>query len=219
MPEPSTPRAAMTPAAAPDPELHLRADARRNRAAILAAAEQVFGCMGADAPVDEVARRAGVGVGTVYRNFPTKEALLRAMVMAHVQPLIEAAHAAAASPDPGGAIFSLLRHLAGEFAAFKPVADAIAASGIILHDEKRSTSGHLLAAVDLALTRAKEAGAVRTDVGTDEVATMMSALCMSDMATRDPEIFQRCVGLVCDGLRPVPGMVPAPETPRAEASP
>ena len=69
----------------------LRADARRNRAKVLEAAEEVFASEGLAVPIDEVARRAGVGVGTVYRHFPTKEALFEAIVVARLEALVERA--------------------------------------------------------------------------------------------------------------------------------
>jgi AcrR family transcriptional regulator len=67
----------------------LRADARRNRAKVLSAAEEVFASEGPAVPIDEVARRAGVGVGTVYRHLPTKQALFEAIVVARIEALIE----------------------------------------------------------------------------------------------------------------------------------
>lgn len=209
MPEPTPLSTLPTPGAAgPELEHHLRADARRNRAAILQAAEAVFGAQGPDAPVDEIAHRAGVGVGTLYRHFPTKEALLHAVVVAHIEPLLAAARSAGASDQPGTAFFALLRHLAREFAAFSAVAEAIAASGIDLHQAKSEASGELMTALDTVLTRAQGSGSVREDVTIEDVATMMGALCMSGTVTRHPATFARCVDLVCDGLRPVRGAAP-----------
>src|SRR6476646_7476085 len=80
-----------------------RADARRNRERVLAAAEAVFAETGLKAPVEEVARRAGVGVGTVCRNFPTKQALVEAVVSAMYETLRREAEAALADPDPAHA--------------------------------------------------------------------------------------------------------------------
>jgi AcrR family transcriptional regulator len=179
----------------------LRADARRNRAAVLRAAEEVFGAEGPDAPIDEVARRAGVGVGTLYRHFPTKEALLTALVTAHAEPLIEAARQALQADDPGTAFFALVRHLGGAFLGFRALAEAIAAAGIDLHAIKGTTFEELHNTIGRLLVRAQEAGAVRRDVTVTEVVTMMGALCQSDAVARDPSSFSRCVDLVCDGLR------------------
>src|SRR5690348_5292526 len=91
-------RAGPTPDVEPG-ERTPRADALRNRAAILGAAEAVLSTQGVNAPVDEIARRAGVGVGTVYRHFPTKEALLQAIVAAHVDKLLATARQARDAPD------------------------------------------------------------------------------------------------------------------------
>ena len=199
MPELAPP---LEPAASP-PELShpLRADARRNRAAILEAAEAIFGAQGPDAPIDEVARRAGVGVGTLYRHFPTKEALLGALVAAHLQPLVDTARVALEASEPGPAFFDLLRHLARSFVAFRALADAIAASGVDLHTTKGAVSEELMEAVGRVLRRAQEAGEVRRDVSVTDVATMMGALCQADAVARDATFLTRCVDLVCDALR------------------
>src|SRR5579864_2138978 len=87
----------------------LRADARRNRARIVDAAEELLAARGLSVPIDDIAVHAGVGIGTVYRHFPTKEALFAAIVLARMQRLIEAAQAAEARDDPGTAFFTFLR--------------------------------------------------------------------------------------------------------------
>jgi len=179
-----------------------RADARRNRLAILAAAEAEFGARGPDAPMDDIAHRAGVGVGTLYRNFPTKEALLGAIVDAHVEPLIEAARRAETSPNPGAAFFALLHDLALGFADGKALSELIAAAGVDLRATKREHSEALMEAIGQLLARAQKAGEVRPDVTVTEVADMMGALCMFDAVSQDREHLARCIDLLCDGLRP-----------------
>src|ERR671932_1052423 len=82
----------------------LRADARRNRRLLLEAAEDVFTAEGASAPTEEVARQAGVGIGTLFRHFPTKEALVQAVVAARVGRLMEEAEPPAADVDPATAL-------------------------------------------------------------------------------------------------------------------
>jgi AcrR family transcriptional regulator len=98
-------------------EKALRADARRNRGRVLAAAEEVFAAEGVGAPTEAVARRAGVGIGTVFRHFPTKEALLEAVLVERLRGLAEHARAAAADPDAGGALFGFLEHVVTQSAA------------------------------------------------------------------------------------------------------
>src|SRR5438105_3321948 len=128
-------------------ERQLRADARRNRERLLQAADEVLAEHGVDASVDEIASRAGLGVGTLYRNFPTKEALLQALLVARIEPLIAAAREAASAADPGEAFVAFLRRLSDESGAFKALADTMAASGIDLHAAKREVSSELLQAV------------------------------------------------------------------------
>lgn len=188
---------------APHPHA-LRADARRNRAAILEAAEAVFSSAGPGAPIDEVARRAGVGVGTLYRHFPTKEDLLGALVAAHAEPLVEAAQDALRARDPGPALFGLIRHLAIQFVRFRALADAIAAAGIDLQSSKAAHSDQLMAVFAEVLARAQRAGAVRGDVTASDVTTVMGALCHAQAVSRDPSSLSRYVDLLCDGLRASP---------------
>src|SRR6202035_306816 len=83
---------------------HLRADAQRNRERILEAATTLMATQGIDVPIDEIAELAQVGVGTVYRNFPTKAALFEALLLARIAPLVDAARAAAESDEPGEAV-------------------------------------------------------------------------------------------------------------------
>jgi AcrR family transcriptional regulator len=78
-------------------ERHLRVDAQRNRVRILEAATELMATHGIDVPIDEIAQRAQVGVGTVYRNFPTKGALFEALLMARIEPLVTAAPSSAVS--------------------------------------------------------------------------------------------------------------------------
>src|ERR1700674_2193042 len=85
----------------------MRADARRNRARVLDAAEAIFADRGTSASTEEIAVRAGVGIGTLFRHFPTKEALLEAILMERVARLGEVARSLATAADPGAALFGL----------------------------------------------------------------------------------------------------------------
>ena len=85
------------------PDRPLRADARRNREQVLRAAREAFAESGYGVPLDEIAARAGVGPGTVYRHFPAKEALFQAVVTARIEDLLGDARARADGDDPGGA--------------------------------------------------------------------------------------------------------------------
>jgi AcrR family transcriptional regulator len=178
----------------------LRADAQRNRAAILEAAEAEFRAHGVDASMDEIAHRAGVGVGTVYRNFPTKEALLQAIVAARLKPLLDAAREASLAEDAGEAFFAFLRRLSDESAAFKALAERMNAAGFDLTATKKDAMRDLLGAVGELLTRAQHAGRVRSDISIDDVSMLMAGLGQAGYSASDPSLQSRCVGLVCDAL-------------------
>ena len=149
------------------PSHHLRADARRNREAILRAAEAEFGAHGPDVAIDDIARRAGLGVGTLYRHFPTKEDLLGALVTAHLEPMVAAARGGGPGRRPGTGVLRLLRYAAAEFAAFRALADVIAASGVDLASAKGPAQLELMTAITDVMTRAQEAEQVRRDVSAD----------------------------------------------------
>ncbi|MHB8487674.1 MAG: TetR/AcrR family transcriptional regulator [Candidatus Dormibacteria bacterium] len=189
------------PAAAPQAaERHLRVDAQRNRERILEAATTLMSTQGIDVSIDEIAQRAQVGVGTLYRNFPTKGALFEALLIARVKPLVAAARSAAAADDPGDAFVTFVRRLCDEFADFKALADAMVASGVDLSVAKHEISGDLIAAVTVLLQRAQQAGRIRPDVTITDVSAMMAGLSHTDPAFMDPPQRQRCVALVCDSL-------------------
>jgi AcrR family transcriptional regulator len=181
-------------------ERHLRADAQRNRERILEAATALMATHGIDVPIDEIAQRAEVGIGTVYRNFPTKGALFEALLMARIAPLVAAARSAAGADDPGDAFVTFVRRLCGEFADFKALADAMAASGIDLSAAKHEISGDLIAAVSVLLQRAQQAGRIRPDVNITDVSAMMAGLSHADPLFMDAPQRRRCVALVCDSL-------------------
>lgn len=181
-------------------ERHQRADAKRNRAKILEAATSLMATHGIDVPIDEVAQLARVGVGTVYRNFPTKGALFEALLLARITPLVADAQRAAASEDPGDAFVAFVRRLSNEFADFKALADAMAESGVDISAAKRELSGGLTTAIGELLQRAQQAGRIRPDVTIADVAAMMTGLGHADPAFMDASQRSRCVALVCDSL-------------------
>src|SRR5919112_2327333 len=107
----------------------LRADAARNRARVLAVAYQTFAREGLSVPIDEIARRAGVGAGTVYRHFPTKEALFRAIVASRLQRLIDYGTPLLDADDPGAAFFAFLALLVEEGEKDQGLVEALAGVG------------------------------------------------------------------------------------------
>lgn len=174
----------------------LRADARRNHARILQAADAIFAAEGPSASTDEVARRAGVAIGTVFRHFPTKEALLEAVVVERLRSLVEEARSQSSADDPGAAFFAFFAQWVELGATKHALAEALAGAGVV--DE-------LHGAVEALLRRAQRAGAVRDDVGVPElVALMIGASRSAQHASRDPHLRARALEIVFDGLRPRP---------------
>jgi AcrR family transcriptional regulator len=172
----------------------LRADAARNREKVLQAAREAFAESGYGVPLDEIAVRAGVGPGTVYRHFPTKEALFEAVVAARLQDLVTDARTRADASDPGGAFFGFLGRVAAESAAKRDMPDAISVEGS-LRDE-------LNAALDVLLRRAQRAGAVRADVRTPDVILLLKGLFASLAGISDPAQRDLLFAVLADGLRP-----------------
>jgi AcrR family transcriptional regulator len=181
--------------AAPRP---LRADAAKNRARILEAAETTFTAEGVAAPIDAVAQRAGVGVGTVYRHFPTKEALFEAIVTARLDDLCETTRQLAEGETPGDALFSFLREFGRQASAKQDLFDAMDAAGIDIKSTCAASVEELTRGIDVLLGQAKQAGAVREDVATGEVMALIVGACHSK---QDDLVCQRMVEIVCDGIR------------------
>src|SRR2546421_563336 len=177
----------------------LRADAARNREKVLQAARQAFAESGYGVPLDEIASRAGVGPGTVYRHFPSKEALFEAVVTARITDLVSDARARADADDPGEAFFGFLARIAGEAAAKRDLPDAISVAGSLRED--------LFAALDLLLHRAQQAGAVRAGIATPDLIGLLKGMFASLADSADTGLHERVFTVLADGLRP-----PRPQT-------
>jgi AcrR family transcriptional regulator len=175
-------------------EPKLRADARRNRENVLRAARQAFAESGYDVPLDEIAARAGVGPGTVYRHFPSKEALFEAVTRARVENLVADAQQRAAAAEPGPAFFGFLLRLADEAAAKRDLPQAIAVPGA-LRDAMHSSLG-------LLLRNAQNAGAVRPGVTANDLVVLLKGMLVSLQQDPDPALRDRIVAIIADGLRP-----------------
>ncbi|MGY0058593.1 TetR/AcrR family transcriptional regulator [Streptomyces sp. LZ34] len=147
----------------------LRADARRNRERILRAAREAFAAEGIAVPLDEIARRAGVGPGTVHRHFPTKETLFEAVVREHLEQLAHEARAALADAAAGPAFFAFLTRMATEADAKQDLSEAITEAGGRMGTETEALAADLRDLFDALLTRAQAAGAVRKDVDAADV--------------------------------------------------
>jgi AcrR family transcriptional regulator len=186
----------------------LRADARRNHARILQAADAIFAAEGPSASTDEVARRAGVAIGTVFRHFPTKEALLEAVVVERLRSLVEEARSQSSADDPGAAFFAFFAQWVELGATKHALAEALAGAGVDVEAVQCKYAGvvdELHGAVEALLRRAQRAGAVRDDVGVPElIALMIGASRSAQHASRDPHLRARALEILFDGLRPRP---------------
>jgi AcrR family transcriptional regulator len=185
-------------------EAGLRADARRNRTRILEVARNVFAEEGLSVPIDAIAQRAGVGIGTVYRHFPTKEDLFKAVIVSHKQQLIEEAKALAEEGDAGQAFFHFFSRVIDEGDVSKAFADALA--GAYLDAEHiqglfAEISQQFRGALGLLLSRAQQSGKVRDDVTeTDVTALMFGILRAAEQYGNDDATRKRLVSIVSDGL-------------------
>ncbi|MFF5171412.1 TetR/AcrR family transcriptional regulator [Micromonospora sp. NPDC000089] len=172
-----------------------RADARRNYEALIAAAREVFAEAGATASLEEVARRAGVGIGTLYRNFPTRRDLFEALYVEEVRALSQSAGDLSGLP-PWDALVAWLHRFVGYVATKRALAEEL------VHDSEvfRSCRTEIYAAGEPMMRRAQSAGAVRDDIGFDDVIRLISGLTMAQFP--DPAQRDRVLGVALDGLRP-----------------
>jgi AcrR family transcriptional regulator len=186
-----------------DTERPLRADARRNRERILESARAVFSEYGAEAQMDDVARRAGVGVGTVYRHFPTKEALLVELVREKFRLFgARAREALEQDGDSFAVIEALIRRNAETMASDAAVQEALAGAGEHIWMQAKAEQDELLQITGQLIARARRTRAIRPDIEPIDIAMLMCGLC-STMGHRTPGFdWRRHLDLVVDMLRP-----------------
>lgn len=176
----------------------LRADAERNRRHLLETAQEVFATEGLGVPIDEVARRAGLGVGTLYRHFPTKEALFEAILVDRMDRVAERAEGLAEAKDAGAAFFSVLEVLAAESSKKKDFVHALGA-GFQASKELLATKKRFRAALDALLERAQRGKQIRGDVTTSDVLALLHGVLSVRDASADAR--KRHLAIVLDGLR------------------
>ena len=182
-------------------ERQLRADARRNRARVLAAAEAVFAEVGVHAGIELIAHRAGVGVGTVCRNFATKEDLIAEVLTARGEALLDVARAALAEADPAVA-FERFMVAAASAARYKALAEEMALRGEV--PIRESLRQDLHDALDQLVRCAQAAGALRSDVTADDIKLILSGLAQTAVTPGEESSRERFLRVVLDGLRAGP---------------
>ena len=181
----------------------MRADARRNREAVIEAARRVMAMKGLDAQMDEIAREAGVGVGTVYRHFPTKDDLIAALADYRFQRLAEFANDALEEEDAAAAFDRYLTRAAELTAEDRALSEVMRDRPEAMQEAARRVG--LLELTRSVMTRAQEAGAVRADAEAEDVPMMMSGLATSTPGCAGPFItadtWRRYLAITLDGLR------------------
>ena len=180
-----------------------RADARRNREKVIAAATAAFGETGIDTQIDDIARRAGVGVGTVYRHFPTKDALVEALAEAHFDQLADVVESAlAVDGDPWTVFSDTIWGTAAPAAADVAWCEIIAGHP---HSVQAAAAGQerLAAATATLIERAQAAGAMRPDATVADVKTIMCGFghIAASQRAGAPVDWKRYLAIALDGLR------------------
>jgi AcrR family transcriptional regulator len=204
---PADARVELSDAGEADEERPMRADARRNRERLLVAAREVFAEQGAGAPLEAIARQAGVGVGTLYRHFPTRLDVVEAVYEEDVEELAETARRVVSELEPWPAVEAF-------FEAFIQYARRKHTFLTELHqafEKNPALRSRARAAIDssfdLVIDRAKKAGVVRSDIESADIPQLVAPICSN--TSIPPEQTLRLFSLVLDGLRAAPQPKPA----------
>jgi len=178
-----------------------RADARRNREVVLRTAAEVFAEDGLEVSLSRIARRAGVGAGTVYRHFPSKEILVEAVLADHIERMVVAADRWATQAAPGEALFGFLVEVIEKFAGRQAFCDALTADRGWPHATLGAAVQRFHEALDRLLAKAKQAGAIRPDVHADDLAALTVGGAALRAAHRNRARGSRVLRMLLDGLR------------------
>jgi AcrR family transcriptional regulator len=179
----------------------LRADAARNRQQLVTAAADLFAERGVDVPLDEIAKRAGVSIGTLYNHFPNRGALLDAVLPDWVAEVDRLASAALADPDAWQGFAGFLDGLFTMQARDRSLNEAIARNPVGSVDVA-AECGRAGGVLESVVRRARDAGELRADFGGDDLATLLWAMSkVISMSEGDDRVWRRHLGFVLDGLR------------------
>jgi len=182
----------------------MRADAARNREKVLESADRLFTTAGLKTQMDEVAELAGVGVGTVYRHFPTKENLIEAVVARIFESLLQEAEAALKDPDPGAAFRNFFTNMAEIQGRHRAFAEEMAAEiGMPVKAARLKKALHQT--ITKLVSQAQADGAIRNDIGPADIAMLLSGIAHAVEIGVDfePDLRQRYINIILDGLRPL----------------
>jgi AcrR family transcriptional regulator len=194
----------------------MRRDAQRNHDHILRAARDLFAEAGTKVSIDEIARAAGVGVGTVHRHFPAKEDLVTAVLVWSWEPVVDALDEALERDDPLAGLASFFLQVAEFQAANRALAEEMRDTGHDDHPELERAKQAISERLADLVARAQAAGEIRADVGVGDLRLMLIGLAQTATASGaeiTSEEKARYVGILLDGLRtptptPLPGTAP-----------
>ncbi|EPH41744.1 helix-turn-helix domain-containing protein [Streptomyces aurantiacus] len=183
----------------------MRADARRNYQRLLSEARAAFAEHGTDTSLEDVARRAGVGIGTLYRHFPTRHALLSAVFEDAVSDLLTRSHALLDAPQPCTALVEWLRAIITHAGEYRGLARALMSASRDDSSALASCSRPMREAGTRLLARAQEAGAVRQGVSIEDLMQLTNAIALAaEESPDDPELADRLLTLTLRGLKADP---------------
>jgi AcrR family transcriptional regulator len=178
----------------------LRADAQRNLDRILEAATEAYAEVGPDVTIDEIARRAGVGHGTVFRRFPSKDALRAAVIHARLGELVARAHELLEEPDAGAALEQFVWTAAEVSRNDRALFEGLEECGSFADVSKAKEDLH--STVDRLIRRAQREGALRRGLDSRDIGALVGAAIKASMHAERDDAWRRYVQVVLDGLRP-----------------
>jgi AcrR family transcriptional regulator len=181
-----------------------RADARRNYDVLIAAADAEFTEHGATASLEDIAKRAGVGIGTLYRHFPTRDDLIARVLEESTQDIVARGQARITLPDPANQLAEWIGELVDYVTTYRGLTAALAASYVTEGKTQLCAGCDMISATGAALLqRAKDAGQVRTDADIKEIILSAHAAAWIAEQTKDPGAVERLLEILFDGLRTV----------------
>lgn len=188
-----------------------RADSLRNRERLIEAAKAAFAQTGPDASLDEIARRAGVGIGTLYRHFPNRDAIVEAVYRREVQQLADAASALLAASAPGEALHGWMRLFVDYIVTKKVIAPALGALVGGTADLYAASGAMITGAMSLLVEKAATAGDIRSDVDPNDLLRALAGFTYGNTSPGWQDSALRLIDILMDGLRPVHGGSTSPD--------
>jgi AcrR family transcriptional regulator len=181
----------------------LRADALRSRQLLLGAASEAFAEQGTDVSIAEIAQRAGIGKGTVFRHFATKEDLVAAIMVEMIDGLVATAMGLSDAADPAAALFEFMAAGIGLLARDRAFCEVVGRPSL-RHADVHAGIDRLCEAVDTLTDRARRQGAIREDITGQDIVLLLGGVhqTAAPLMGAEPHLWRRYLGLVFDGMRP-----------------